>query len=97
MKKLHPIRIIVFFISVLALARFFEAGRIIANEQTFTHMWTSLFSFLILVLTLFFMGYWIYIEEKEKNNLKIKFGLYEWIYKKIRNKEVEKQRGKKVW
>lgn len=86
-KKIKPLRLIVFLVSVIALARFFEAGRIIANEQTFSHVGTSFFSFFILVVALFVMGYWIYVEEKEKNNLKVKFGLYEWIYKRVGGKE----------
>ena len=64
------IRLAVFVISVIALSKFFEAGSL------------SIFSLLIFTLTLLVMGYWIYAEEKEKNNLRIKFGLYEWFYKK---------------
>ena len=87
MKNIKPLRLIVFLVSVIALARFFEAGRIIADEQMFAHLGMSIVSLFIFICTLLLMGYWIYIEEKEKNNLKVKFGLYEWIYKRVGGKE----------
>lgn len=83
MKMLKPIRLLVFFIATIALAKFFEAGRLIANEQTFNHVPLSFFSLLTLVLSFFVLGYWIYEDEKKKNNLRINFSLYEWIYKKL--------------
>lgn len=83
MKKINLIRLFVFLVGTFALAKFFEAGRIIAYEKTFTHLGTSIFSLLVFLFTLLIMGYWIYKEEKEKNNLRIKFGLYEWMCKKF--------------
>ena len=82
MKKINLIRTIVFFVSVIALSKFFEAGRLISSEMTLVHLNTSILSGVVFILSLFFMGYWIYTEEKEKNNLKVTFGLYEWIHKK---------------
>jgi ammonia channel protein AmtB len=79
-KKFNLTRLLVFLLSVFTLSKFFEAGRLIAEEQTLIHLITSLFSLVVFVLTLFVMGYWVYAEEKEKNNLKHKFSLYEWIY-----------------
>lgn len=87
MKMLKPIRLLVFFIATIALAKFFEAGRLIANEQSFTHLTHSIISLLFFVLSLFVLGYWVYEDEKKKNNLKIKFGLYEWIYKRSNDTE----------
>lgn len=81
MKNFSPIRIFVFVIATVALAKFFEAGRLIADEKTFTHITHSIFSFLIFVFALLVLGYWVYKEEKEKNNIKHTFGLYEWFYK----------------
>ena len=78
MKKFQPIRVLVFFLSVFALSKFFEAGRMIAQEQTFSHVGIALFSGLIFITSLLIMGYWVYAEEKEKGNLRVKFGLYEW-------------------
>ena len=83
MKNIKPLRIFVFLISVVALSRFFEAGRLISSEPTFSHICGSVLSLLIFVSTLFCMGYWVYIGEKEKNNLRVKFGLYEWFYSKL--------------
>jgi hypothetical protein len=78
---LKPIRLFIFFIATIALAKFFEAGRLIANEQTFAHISMSLFSLLTLAFSFFLLGYWIYEDEKEKNNLRINFKLYEMLYK----------------
>ena len=82
MKKFQPIRMLVFFVSVFALSKFFEAGRIIAEEKAFSHLWLSIFFALVFLFSLLVMGYWIYIEEKEKGNLRIKFSLYEWFYRR---------------
>ena len=82
MKKLNPVRIFVFFLSVYFLSKFFEAGRLVSQEGNFNHLPLSIFSLLVFIVTLFLMGYWVYKEEKEKNNLKVKFGLYEWFYNK---------------
>jgi len=92
MKIFYPNRLIVFIIATISLANFFEAGRIISTEKTFSHVPFSVISLLIFVLALLVMGYWVYSEEKEKNNLKIKFGLYEWFYKRTKEQGV---RGKK--
>ena len=81
MKKFNLIRALIFIVSIFSLSSFFEAGRIIANEQTLSHLWTVVLSGIIFLLSLFIMGYWVYAEEKEKNNLKVNFKLFEWIYK----------------
>ena len=82
MKKFNLIRLLVFCLSVYSLSVFFEAGRLIAFERTFEHFAMSVVSGIVFVLSLLFIGYWVYEEEKQKNNLKIKFGLYEWYYNK---------------
>ena len=84
MKKINPLRIFVFCVSVYSLSVFFEAGRLIAYERTLAHLGTSVFSGLIFLSSLLVIGYWVYEEEKQKNNLKIKFSLYEWYYNKRR-------------
>ena len=80
MKKINLTKILVFCVSVYSLSLFFEAGRLIAYERTLGYLGTSIFSGLVFVLSLLITGYWVYEEEKQKNNLKIKFGLYEWFY-----------------
>ena len=86
MKKFSLVRLFVFVVSTVSLAAFFEAGRKIASEQTFSHVIYSTGSLFIFLFSLLILGYWVYSEEKEKNNLKIKFGLYEWIHERFSNK-----------
>ena len=87
MKKINPLRIFVFCVSVYSLSVFFESGRLLAYEKTFTHLGVSIFSGFIFIFSLLTIGFWVYKEEKEKNNLKVKFGLYEWLYNKGRKLE----------
>ena len=87
MKNLRPMRLIVFFAATIALAKFFEAGRMIAESQTFLHVPLSVLSFLAFVFLMLLLGYWIYADEKEKGNLRVKFGLYEWAYKLRKNQK----------
>ena len=99
MKKINLLRIFVFCVSVYSLSVFFEAGRLIAYERTLNHLGMSIFSGLVFVLSLLLIGFWVYKEEKEKNNLKIKFGLYEWFYDLViarRLKEPTKQSYKRA-
>ena len=81
MKTFHSLRLAVFALATIALAKFFEAGRLISSEMTFGYLPHSIIAFLVFIFALLALGYWIYIDEKEKNNLKHKFGLYEWFYK----------------
>ncbi len=85
MKKFNLIRLLVFCLSVYSLSIFFEAGRLIAVERTFEHFTVSFISGFIFIFSLLLIGFWVYSEEKEKNNLKVKFGLYEWFYNKRSN------------
>lgn len=86
MKNFKPDRFIVFCLAVYALSVFFEAGRLIAFEKTFEHVSMSIFSFLGCVASLLLLGYWIYEDEKDKNNVRMTFGLYEWMYKRLKSK-----------
>ena len=92
MKNLKPSRLVIFIVAVLALAKFFEAGRLIASDPTLAHIGFSVISGFIFLYALLVMGYWIYEEEKEKNNLKTKFKLYEWVYSK--KLELKSQKNK---
>ena len=84
MKKFNLIRLLVFCLSVYSLSVFFEAGRLIAFEKTFTHLGMSILAGLVFTFSLLLIGFWVYEEEKQKNNLRVKFGLYEWYYNKRR-------------
>ena len=76
MKRFNLIRLSVFCLAVYSLSVFFEAGRLIAFERTFAHIGMSLFSGVVFVLSLLSIGYWVYEEEKQKKNLRIKFYFY---------------------
>ncbi|OGI18316.1 MAG: hypothetical protein A3B68_04580 [Candidatus Melainabacteria bacterium RIFCSPHIGHO2_02_FULL_34_12] len=93
MKNIKFERIFIFLISVIALSKFFEAGRLISSEMSFINLGISVIALLIFVFTLSVMGYWVYEEEKQKNNLKIKFSLYEWMYEKRNGEIANKQWG----
>jgi hypothetical protein len=85
MKNFKPHRLVIFVVATVALANFFEAGRLISSEMTFRHVSTSVLSLLLFIFALFVLGYWVYSDEKGKNNLRVKFGMYEWLYKKLIN------------
>lgn len=87
MKKLQPVKLLTFCFSVYALSLFFEAGRVMGNEQTFGALPTSVFSALAFFISLLILGYFIYEDEKNKNNLRVEFGLYEWMYKRVHKVE----------
>ncbi len=90
MKMFSPIRLFVFGIAVYALSVFFEAGRLISSSQSLVYIPMIIFSVLALVSSLFVIGYWIYTEEKEKNNLANEFAPYEYIYRVLSMRKMQK-------
>ncbi|MBI1859167.1 MAG: hypothetical protein HYR97_08670 [Candidatus Melainabacteria bacterium] len=94
MKQFKPLRFIVFFASVFALAKFFEAGKLMSNELTFANFPLSILSFLGLICLLVIMGYWVYEDEKEKGNLRVKIGFYEKVYSLLTRNSQEQKRQK---
>lgn len=90
MKSFKPHRLIIFLIATIGLANFFEAGRLISSEMTFMHIGSSIISLFIFVSALFILGFWVYSDEKEKNNLRIKFGMYEWLYNRLSGRKLQK-------
>lgn len=90
MKMFSPIRLFVFGIAVYALSVFFEAGRLISSSQSLAFIPMTIFSILALISSLFIMGYWIYAEEKEKNNLANEFAPYEYIYRVLSVRKMQK-------
>ncbi len=81
MKKINIIRVIVFCVATYSLAMFFEAGRLISSDLTLKFIPMSFLSILAFIISMFVIGYWVYVEEKEKNNLAKQFGPYESVYK----------------
>lgn len=90
MKSFKPQRILVFFIGTVALANFFEAGRLISSEMTFRYVASSIISLFVFIFALFILGFWVYSDEKEKNNLRIKFGMYEWLHSMFSGRKLQK-------
>ncbi len=90
MKNIKPLRLFVFFISVIALSKFFEAGKLISSELTLLPIGISILSLLVFISSLLMLGFWVYVDEKEKKNLKIKFGLYEWLHEKLSSRGVQR-------
>ena len=90
MKMFSPIRLFVFVIAVYALSVFFEAGRLISTAQSFMYIPMSILAVLVLAFSLFIIGYWIYADEKEKNNLAKEFSPYEYIYKFFSMRKIQK-------
>lgn len=90
MKMFSPIRLFVFGIAVYALSVFFEAGRLMSSSESLSFIPMIIFSVFALLSSLFIMGYWIYIEEKEKNNLANEFAPYEYIHRFISVRKMQK-------
>ncbi len=82
-KNFNLFRFFIFCIATYTLSLFFEAGRLISSSQTLEYIPLSVLSLVMLFGCLFIIGYWIYAEEKEKNNLSKSFAPYEWLYKAL--------------
>ncbi len=73
-------KLINFSCAVVALSWFFEGWRKINESPTLPHFGILLAGSLLTLVFLGVHGYWVYVEEKLKGNLKKRVDLFERIY-----------------
>lgn len=71
----------VFIIAVMSLSEFFGGHKYLNGDSTKAMIMIPA-SMLVFLLCIFYLGYQVYKEEKEKNNLKLSFAPFEFIYGK---------------
>lgn len=75
-------RLAAFTGAVLGLSWFFEGSRQIAEAVNFSSVGYLLLGTVATVLFMGILAYWIYVEEKSKGTLKVRFGFFEKLYAK---------------
>jgi|AGTN01.3.fsa_nt_gi hypothetical protein len=75
-------RLLAFAGAVLGLSWFFEGSRQIAEAVNFSSVGYLLLGTFATVVFMGILSFWIYVEEKSKGTLKVRFGLFEKIYAK---------------
>jgi len=71
---------IVFVIATIAITEFFTAYKYIQANDPVRAFWVITLSLLAFFVSVFFMTYKIYAEEKDKDNLRMRFALFEMVY-----------------
>lgn len=75
-------RLAAFSGAVLGLSWFFEGSRQLAEGISFSSVGYLLLGTVATVIFIGILAYWIYVEEKSKGTLKVRFGLFERLYAK---------------
>ena len=68
-----------FFVGVIALTEFFGGYKYIQSGETIKAAIYIPLTFLVFLISFAFMAFQIYLEEREKGNLKSEFFFFEWI------------------
>ncbi|MFM7458833.1 MAG: hypothetical protein ACKO3R_09290 [bacterium] len=71
---------LVFVLGIVALSQFFGAHNYFLAKQDSQGVLVIIFSVITFFLSMLFMTYKIYSEEKDKNNLRVSFAPYEKLY-----------------
>ncbi len=74
------IRAVAFTCTVITLSWCFEGQREISRGVTAPHVLVLVAGITLTLVLLMVQGYWVYVEEKLKGNLRKRIGLYEKIY-----------------
>lgn len=74
---------IVFILAVFALSEFFGAHKYFASGSSANPALMILLSLLVFALCVVYLSYQVYAEEKDQNNLRVSFGPFEYLYKKL--------------
>ncbi len=70
----------VFLLATFALSGFFNADEYFQSGDLGRGFFISALSFLLFILALIYMAYRIYAEEKQKSNLRVQWGIFEYLY-----------------
>jgi hypothetical protein len=94
-KKINILFYVNFVIATIAITEFFTSNKYFAVGNDTKGYVVLVVSLVILALSLFIMAYQIYSEEKEKDNLRVSFAPFEFLYRlslerKARNNDSEK-------
>lgn len=75
--------IIVFVIAVIAITEFFCAAKLFQTGEDLRGFLTAGISGFIFLISMVFLAYSIYQEEKSKDNLRVSFFFFDWIESKV--------------
>jgi hypothetical protein len=88
------IKAVAFTCTVITLSWFFEGWREVSRSVTPPHVLVLVAGTTLTLVLLMVQGYWVYVEEKLKGNLRKRFGLYEKIYERFQSKKRTKGESK---
>jgi hypothetical protein len=83
-KKINILFYVNFVIATIAITEFFTSNKYFAVGNDTKGYLVLVSSLVILAISLFMMAFQIYSEEKDKDNLRVSFAPFEFLYK-IRN------------
>lgn len=78
-----------FVIATIAVTKFFTSHKYFTAGDDLMAYSVIFVSIFFLFASCFYMAFEIYSEEKEKNNLRVSFTVFEFMYKKLKAKDLK--------
>lgn len=76
-----------FVIATISITEFFTAYKFILANHTDQALLVIVLSLSVFVISLTFLAYQIYAGEKDQNNLRVSFKLFDFVYNKLKDKK----------
>ena len=83
-KKFNLPFYIAFIVATIAITKFFTSNHYFKAGEDLLGYIVIAVSLIVLALSSLFMAFEIYSEEKEKNNLRVTWSLFEYLYKRFK-------------
>ena len=80
--------LIVFVIATYSLTEFFTAYKFFQNGQESHGYWVIYLNIFLFVISMIYLSFSMYAEEKTKGNLRVTFSPFEILYKKLRSENL---------
>jgi hypothetical protein len=80
---------IAFVVATIAVTKFFTSHKYFTAGNDLMGYNIVIVSLFFLFSSCFYMAFEIYAEEKEKNNLRVNFSVFEFMYKKLKVKDLK--------
>lgn len=78
-----------FAVATIAITKFFTSHKYFTEGNSLMGYNVVIVSLFFFVVSCFFMAFEIYAEEKEKNNLRVSFPVFEFLYRKLKVKDLK--------
>lgn len=81
-KKFKPVYWLVFLVAIISISELFGGHKYLDGASSIKALIMIPTTMMVFLACMFYLSYQVYAEEKERDNLKVSFAPFEYIYKK---------------